>query len=592
MLHRNQSTRLSPGDRVLLSALNQDDGTLEQAVYVEIRKEDDAKENIITTNTTTTTSPPPSSPSVVLLLLVGVPGSGKSTFSSSLITSTNLSPPSSSKRKWIRVNQDTVKAGKRGTRAQCISAARTALEAGTSVIVDRCNVDQEQRRDFIHLAKDLMSVQGKRKIKREEDGTTTTGTGTTAGTGTSTSTSHHKHPVKVQLHCIVLDLPLEVCKQRAGDRKDHEGELQGTRAYAVVSRMYKQMKEAELPSQNCSGSGGSGGGGEGFGSVMHCQSDADIEAALHIWKNSSDNGDNDVKEQWQRYVGHDRKAAQGGGMKMKNIKSYFNGTNTDKEKKHGVVVEGGKKATNNEGDKRQQQQQQQQQRPSFKRKDAFQEMMTAAKKRPPSPPPLSKQHATTTTSSNSRHTFPYFPSVQVLANAADNPQQYASLHPHLSMYVDDHVVRIPDGYPKSRAHCLVIARDYRLDGPLDLIPSDVGLVKHMVAVGRAWASSLSSSSTYRHGFHAVPSCRRLHLHVVSDDLDSVYLKNKKHWNSFTTEFFLDADDVIKTLEEGKRLEYKVEEKEELLKRDMKCHKCGEVLRNIPKLKEHLRIEHD
>jgi aprataxin len=75
-------------------------------------------------------------------------------------------------------------------------------------------------------------------------------------------------------------------------------------------------------------------------------------------------------------------------------------------------------------------------------------------------------------------------------------------------------------------------------------------------------------------------------------MDSVYLKNKKHWNSFTTEFFLDVDDVIKTLEGGKRLEYKVDEKEELLKRDMKCQKCGEVLRNMPKLKEHLRIEHD
>jgi len=40
------------------------------------------------------------------------------------------------------------------------------------------------------------------------------------------------------------------------------------------------------------------------------------------------------------------------------------------------------------------------------------------------------------------------------------------------------------------------------------------------------------------GYHAMPSMQRLHLHVISTDFNSPYLKTKYHWNSFTTSFFL------------------------------------------------------
>ena len=40
------------------------------------------------------------------------------------------------------------------------------------------------------------------------------------------------------------------------------------------------------------------------------------------------------------------------------------------------------------------------------------------------------------------------------------------------------------------------------------------------------------------GFHAAPSLRQLHLHLLSSDLDSDALKNKKHFNSFATSFLL------------------------------------------------------
>jgi len=33
---------------------------------------------------------------------------------------------------------------------------------------------------------------------------------------------------------------------------------------------------------------------------------------------------------------------------------------------------------------------------------------------------------------------------------------------------------------------------------------------------------------------------QLHMHVISQDFNSASLKTKKHWNSFTTEYFIDS----------------------------------------------------
>lgn len=42
----------------------------------------------------------------------------------------------------------------------------------------------------------------------------------------------------------------------------------------------------------------------------------------------------------------------------------------------------------------------------------------------------------------------------------------------------------------------------------------------------------------RWGFHADPTMAQLHMHVVSDDFRGFGLKTAKHWNSFTTSFFI------------------------------------------------------
>jgi len=65
----------------------------------------------------------------------------------------------------------------------------------------------------------------------------------------------------------------------------------------------------------------------------------------------------------------------------------------------------------------------------------------------------------------------------------------------------------------------------------------------------------------RLGYHAVPSLEPLHLHVVSQDFNSPCLKHKKHWNSFSGPFFLDAAAVERALEEVKEEEEEEEEEE-------------------------------
>lgn len=106
-------------------------------------------------------------------------------------------------------------------------------------------------------------------------------------------------------------------------------------------------------------------------------------------------------------------------------------------------------------------------------------------------------------------------------------------------------------------------------------------------------------------------CSHLHLHVISQDFDSPCLKNKKHWNSFTTDYLMDSHgkfvvtyfmnlkfhsfatffllsaDVIQMLETDGKVTVK-EGTSELLKLPLRCHVCHSEIPTIPALKEHLK----
>ncbi|XP_077379463.1 aprataxin isoform X2 [Festucalex cinctus] len=160
--------------------------------------------------------------------------------------------------------------------------------------------------------------------------------------------------------------------------------------------------------------------------------------------------------------------------------------------------------------------------------------------------------------------------------------------PNMQVYKDDKVVVIKDKYPKARYHWLVL--------PWVSIPSlkylrdeHCSLVKHMQQVADQMVQRCphANSLDFRSGYHAIPSMSHVHLHVISQDFDSPCLKNKKHWNSFTTDYFIESQDVIHMLETDGKVTVK-EGTSELLKLPLRCHLCRKELPTIPALKQHLK----
>jgi predicted kinase len=75
-----------------------------------------------------------------VLILVGIPGSGKSTVAKKF---QEMYPDD----KYTVINQDLL-----GSRQKCLDLMHDLLEQGKSVIIDRCNVNEEQRSHWIQAA--------------------------------------------------------------------------------------------------------------------------------------------------------------------------------------------------------------------------------------------------------------------------------------------------------------------------------------------------------------------------------------------------------------------------------------------------------
>ncbi|XP_043841103.1 aprataxin isoform X2 [Dromiciops gliroides] len=164
-----------------------------------------------------------------------------------------------------------------------------------------------------------------------------------------------------------------------------------------------------------------------------------------------------------------------------------------------------------------------------------------------------------------------------------------SMHdPKMQVYKDDQVVVINDKYPKARYHWLVLPW-VSLSTLKNLNQQHEELLKHMHAIGEKMIKECvdSKHSRFRLGYHAIPSMSHVHLHVISQDFDSPCLKNKKHWNSFNTDYFLESQDVIKMIQKNRKVTVP-EGTSDLLKLPLRCHICKEQQSTIPQLKDHLR----
>ena len=141
-----------------------------------------------------------------------------------------------------------------------------------------------------------------------------------------------------------------------------------------------------------------------------------------------------------------------------------------------------------------------------------------------------------------------FSGMEVLQRLAMSPE--AQPAENIFLLTRDFVVGY-DLYPKARVHLLILPRT-RLDGPADLTASHLPLLRSMQRLARHLAASLRARTPglppFLCGFHAAPSLRQLHLHLLSSDLDSDALKNKKHFNSFATSFLLHPASVAAQIE--------------------------------------------
>ena len=89
------------------------------------------------------------------------------------------------------------------------------------------------------------------------------------------------------------------------------------------------------------------------------------------------------------------------------------------------------------------------------------------------------------------------------------------------------------------------------------------------------------------GIHAGPSMNHLHIHVLSVDRENVWMKHRKHYNSFNTPFFVPMEDFPLAVDDPRRHPGR----EGYLGWDFRCWRCGAWYGNkFARLKEHLSEE--
>jgi aprataxin len=354
-----------------------------------------------------------------------------------------------------------------------------------------------------------------------------------------------------EAHALWLDLPRELLFERLRHRTNHPTVKDGS-GVAVCKRMLGAKANAPP------------GKKEGFVRVTRCANEWDVERALAGYRRITN------------------VASDGGGVG--DEKSVGDAESPKADGADGAAATPAK--------------------PSDASPNAFAVMMGAAKASAKTPPGSAKKEKHTNASASASNPEKGGGSWRdALSAMAADP------HSHFErgavLFFDDELVVAKDAYPKSRTHLLVLARDTRLaEGPKALRSSDASLVRRMMRAGLECASKLCGNGfpetaegdfddfvgkQFRCGFHASPSMRTAHMHVVSLDLRGSGMKTRRHWNSFATSFFKEAEETAIFLEKGnERLDWDVAELERVVAMTpLRCHKCGDgPFNTMPKLFAH------
>ncbi|EEH44820.1 DNA 5'-adenosine monophosphate hydrolase [Paracoccidioides brasiliensis Pb18] len=207
-----------------------------------------------------------------------------------------------------------------------------------------------------------------------------------------------------------------------------------------------------------------------------------------------------------------------------------------------------------------------------------------------------------------------------LGEYIENP---SSFPPTRVLYYNDDFVAIHDLYPKSSLHLLLLPCDptkthlHPFDAFEDLdflrkVQKETKKLKQFAAAElRRMYSTVSAQERARQeamdadpppdelppgrdwekeimcGIHAHPSMNHLHIHVLAVDRFSSCLKHRRHYNSFSTPFFIDVQDFPLAKDDVRRHPGK----EGYLRWDIKCWRCGRMFGNkFKQLKDHLEEE--
>ncbi|EED12890.1 conserved hypothetical protein [Talaromyces stipitatus ATCC 10500] len=244
------------------------------------------------------------------------------------------------------------------------------------------------------------------------------------------------------------------------------------------------------------------------------------------------------------------------------------------------------------------------------KRNAFTELMTSKDKK-------SKQ---TEPQKPKKHMFN--PSRNALGLYIERPESYPA---SVVVYYNDDFVAIHDLYPKSSLHLLLLPRDankfyqHPFDAFEDIeflhkVQEEVKKLRTLAAQelrrrygkyslqekarreameqdpppdelppGRDWEKEIMT------GIHAHPSMNHLHIHVMSVDRHSDRLKHRKHYNSFSTPFFIDIKDFPLAADDVRRHPTR----EGYLNRDFLCWRCSRNFGNkFQQLKQHLEEEYE
>lgn len=152
---------------------------------------------------------------------------------------------------------------------------------------------------------------------------------------------------------------------------------------------------------------------------------------------------------------------------------------------------------------------------------------------------------------------------------------------------------IYDKFPKSRMHLLVVPTTIDPYEPDKLTKSDLVALKKVHRGAMFIMDMLGDNMLI--GYHAIPSMTVLHLHIISNDFDSLYLKRKENYVSFLTDYFIHPQKIERAIErEGKfTLPSRYELVMMLKNAPVECHKCGRrSFNHFTMLKKHLKEHAD